>query len=494
MDEHVGSASVEPSGEELKQLPDSVRLVLDVTEPELVAELTAHPEGELRTTFALSALRIGILTLKQAQGRLDAEMVKREADRLLSELGHALGKHHESVTDDIADSLQQYFDPKSGRFNERINRLIDEGGELEAFMRQQIGPEDSQLAKTLAAHLGENSPIMKRLSPEDSDGFLKALTEAVDAALSAEREAILEEFSLDNEGSALSRLVKRVETSQREITGEFSLDDEDSALARLRRELLDVLEKHKKAADEFHTDVSEKLAAMTARREEASRSTRHGEIFEEAVRHFVAVECKKVGDIPEDISNTVGLIKNCKVGDVVIALGPESLASGARIVVEAKESGGYTLAKALGEIETARKNRAADVGLFVFSKQTAPPNLAPMARYGTDIVAVWDSEDPQVDVFLTAALSVARAICTQEAAARRGAEIDFEPAERAIRAIEKLLGGLEEIKAAGETIQSGSQKILHRVGIMKSELERQVSALDIAMGDLKAALPPSKTE
>ncbi|HUS45354.1 MAG TPA: hypothetical protein VM219_04895 [Phycisphaerae bacterium] len=494
MGEHMDPASPPASEQGPKEQPDSVQLILNVTDPELVAELVARPEGEPRTAFALSALRIGILTLKQAQGRLDAETIKHESDRLLLELGHALKAHQQTVTNVVADSLQEYFDPKSGRFNERINRLIAKDGDLEILLRQQIGLDDSQLAKTLAAHLGENSPIMRRLSPEDSDGFLNLLTKVVNGALLAQREAILAEFSLDKEESALSRLVKRVETSQGKITSEFSLDDENSALARLKRELLEVLGQHKRAADEFHTDVSEKLAAMTARREEALRSTRHGEDFEEEVRRFVAAECQKVGDIPKDTSNTVGLIKNCKVGDVVIELGPESSAPGVKIAVEAKESGGYTLAKALEELETARKNRGADVGLFVFSRRTAPAEQNPMARYGKSIVAVWDFEDPRTDVCLTAGLSVARAICTQEDAARRGAEIDFEPAEKAIRAIEKLSGGLEEIKAAGTTIQSGSQKILIRVGIMERELHRQVSALDATVGDLKSALPSSETE
>jgi hypothetical protein len=89
---------------------------------------------------------------------------------------------------------------------------------------------------------------------------------------------------------------------------------------------------------------------------------------------------------------------------------------------------------------------------------------------------------------------VARAICTQEAVSRHGAKIDFEPIEKAIRAIEKLLNGLAEIKTAGDTIQSGSLKILVRVEIMERELNRQVSALDTAVGDLKSALPPSGTE
>lgn len=467
--------------------PERLRLSLVVTDPELVAELLARPEGEPREAFALAALRIGILTLKQAQGRLDADTIRHESERLLANLAHALAEHQRAVTTQIAGSLREYFDPTSGRFNERVNRLIAKDGELAALLRQQVGPEDSQLARTLASHVGEASPIMKMLSPEDSRGFLRALTQAVETALAQERAAILTEFSLDREDSALSRLVKRVETSQGEITGEFSLDNEASALARMRRELLGVLAEHRKAADDFRTEMAAKLAAMTTRREEALRSPRHGQDFEAEVRRFITDAAQRAGDVAEDTSNTTGLIKNSKVGDLVVTLGPECVAAGARIVAEAKESGGYTLAKALDELETARKNRGASVGLFVFSRQVAPPDLEPMRRYGSDVVVVWDPQDPQSDPFLTAGLTVARAICTQEAGARDRRPVDLTSIEKAIRAVEKLAGGLDEIRGSGETIQTASARILDRVRIMGDELRRQVRALDDRLADFKSA-------
>lgn len=471
-----------------------VKLRLEVTDPELIVELLARAEGEERREFALLALRIGILTLKQATGRLDADTIKHEADRLLSELSNALTNHQNSVAKDVEGSLEKYFDPKDGRFSERIDRLISKNGELELFMNRQVGSEDSQLAKTLSIHLGENSPIMKLLSPKESEGFLKAMTQSVEEALTAQRNTILSEFSLDNKESALSRLVKRVETSQGEITDEFSLDKEDSALARLKRELTEVLSKHKEAADEFREVVTKKLTAMTTRREESLRSTRHGEDFQNAVKFFVSEECNKTGDIPDDCSRTTGIIKNSKVGDLVIELGPDCSASGTRVVIESKESSGYSLSKALGELEIARKNRSAQTGVFVFSKMIAPPELEPMRRYGNDIVAVWDADDISTDAYLSAALSVARAICTQEVAARSSVVIDFEPAEKAIRAVEKLSEGLNAIQKAGETIQSGSERILERVKIMEKELKRQVEILDGTIADLKTMSSPHENE
>ncbi|MHC4598730.1 MAG: hypothetical protein ACYS47_06975 [Planctomycetota bacterium] len=489
MSETIEPLAMPERGTEALTGEATVQLSLTVAEPELVAELLARAEGEARNRFALSALRIGILTLKQAEGRLDAETIRHESERLLASLAGSLDQHQKKVAGDVAGSLEKYFDPRGGRFSERIERLIAKDGELERFMHDQVGPEHSSLARTLAAHLGEHSPIMKTLSPADSEGFLAALAKKVDAALAAQREAILAEFTLDCEDSALSRLVKRVESSQGEVAGEFSLDNEKSALARMKRELVEVLAEHKKAADDFRAEVSSKLADMTARREEARSSPRHGAIFENALRDVLTDESQKVGDVAQDTSNTTGLIKNCKVGDVVIRLGPDSAAPGACIVVEAKEKERYALQKALEEIERGRKNRGASVGLFVFSKTTAPEGLDPMKRYGSDIVVVWDPEKPETDVYLAAALTVARAICTQEATAGRGTSVDFEPAEKAILAVEKLSKGLDQIRTNSETIQSGVGKILDRVRIMDAELHRQVGVLKDALDRIRAALP-----
>ena len=53
------------------------------------------------------------------------------------------------------------------------------------------------------------------------------------------------EFSLDDESSALSRLVSRVDDAQRKIASQFSLDDERSALARMKRELQSLINDHR---------------------------------------------------------------------------------------------------------------------------------------------------------------------------------------------------------------------------------------------------------
>ena len=57
---------------------------------------------------------------------------------------------------------------------------------------------------------------------------------------------VTDEFSLDKEDSALSRLVGRVESARSQITAEFTLDEKGSALSRMRRDLLEVMESQRK--------------------------------------------------------------------------------------------------------------------------------------------------------------------------------------------------------------------------------------------------------
>src|SRR5437762_1064567 len=71
----------------------------------------------------------------------------------------------------------------------------------------QSGSEDSQKVRTPAALIGDNSPLMKILDPEEADGLVATLRESVDEALRGEREKILSQFSLDDKQSAISRLV-----------------------------------------------------------------------------------------------------------------------------------------------------------------------------------------------------------------------------------------------------------------------------------------------
>ncbi len=494
---------------------EACRLDFVVDDPLIVPELLAYEAGPERDRFALTAVRIGVLALKQAQGRLDADVIRSESDRLLGMLEERLGNHQRTVQDQVAATLREYFDPRSGRFNERVEQFVKSGGELERMLRTQIGTSDSELARTLAAHVGEQSTLMRILRPSEKEGLLNSLTLEMQKALEAQRDAILCEFSLDNGGGALARLVKelterhgaladglkesvnevmtefsldkpdsalsrlvgQVESAQRKISSEFSLDEQNSALARMKKELEQLIEKSNKDNDEFRAHVRASLAALQARKDESLRSTRHGLEFEHALYACVAEAGQAAGEIVEHTAGCVGLIRNCKVGDVVLTLGAEHAAAGSRIVIEAKQDASYRLADALREMEEARKNRDACAGVFVFSARTCGGEITPLARYGNDIVVVWDCEDASTDIVLKAGLSVARALCAKAGADRKALDIDLERMQKAMLEVERQVQGIDEIRKHAQSIRSCADKIEDRARIVSSNIVRSTTIL-----------------
>ena len=76
------------------------------------------------------------------------------------------------------------------------------------------------------------------------------------------------------------------------------------------------------------------------------------------------------------------------------------------------------------EIEQARKNRNAQQGLFVFSRVSAP-TMEPFARFGADVIVVWDAEDPQTDAYLRAGIEISRALCLRSGQEASRQQIDF---------------------------------------------------------------------
>jgi hypothetical protein len=219
-------------------IAESVLLTLLVSDHESVAELLQKADGRERDEYALAALRIGILSLKHARGQIDADAVRREGERLLVDLKATLDQSRTDIHTNLTNALKEYFDPSSGRFQERVERLIKQDGDLEQVLRRQIGNDGSELAKTLAAHIGANSPLMKLLNPEEADGLVSSIRTTIAAVVGEEQSNILSEFSLDNDQGALKRLVNeltqangKLKTDLAEEIGtvvqEFSLDKED---------------------------------------------------------------------------------------------------------------------------------------------------------------------------------------------------------------------------------------------------------------------------
>jgi hypothetical protein len=481
-------------------------LTLPVSDPEVLAELQRH-DGEDRDHFALSALRIGVLALRSAAGQIDAASIREAGASLVAEVRELLSARATELTERLGAALTQYLDPQSGLLPQRMQAILREDGELDRLLRSHVGEDDSLLARSLAAHLGEGSPVFRLLSPTDAGGLRVQLTKTIEDALAEQRRHILREFSLDQKGSALSRIVaefslddeasamsrmsKMLAATGEQIGKNLTLDDESSALARLRRELLATIEQIARNNVEFQAQVREALARLDGRKREQARAPRHGLEFEQRLGTLLAEEASRLGDLHEATGDTTGTIKQCKRGDYVIELGAESAAAHARIVWEAKDKQAYSLRAALAEIDEARRNRQAQVGVFVFSRATAPEGLESLQRHGSDIVIVWDADDAASDMLVRAAYSLARALAVRERRTDRESQAAIGEIERASRGIEKQVSHLDEVRRWAETVKGHGEKIVERSTRMAEELRREVERLDAQVASMRTDRAPA---
>jgi len=504
---------------------EPIYLHLSVTDPETIAALSESTDGRDRQELALTALKIGILSLKAARGSVDGTAIRQEGDRLLGTLEERLGKHRELMDEALGGTLRSYFDPASGAFTERVQRLLRHDGELATVIGSQVETARRTLDGLLAQHLGEESPLRALLSPEDGNAFIAALRTQVQQALELQSEAIghefsldlpdsalsrlvrelkdrhgdlekslgervasvVGEFSLDNKDSALSRLVGRVEQAQGQISEQFSLDNPESGLTRIVQRLDRFESAQRERSHEFEMRVNSLLERIVTRRDDARRSTLHGNEFEQRVGEQLQSWCLAAGDVMDAVGDTSGVISRCKVGDFVATMGSDSAAPGASIVIEAKARGVCTLKTTLEEADLARRNRGASVCLFVHSAQTAPSGLPELHRWGQDIVVIWDAEDAATDVRLKAGFLLAKALCLRANLHEEEEAASLSQMDVAIEAIRKQIAGFEEIKTSATTIVGGGDKILRRARLMEEEIGKRLLSLTSHMDRLRAA-------
>ncbi len=377
--------------------------------------------------------------------------------------------------------LERLLRQQIGSEDSELCRALANHVGADSQLMQILNPDQSKglmsaIRDTLDGQLAEQREhVLKQFSLDNKEGalfrFISELTENqghLSEKLNGKIDEVVKEFSLDSEESALSRLVRNVDRAQRTITSEFSLDAEDSALsrlkkmmedtnstlhshlsldddksalARLRKELFGLLKEHTEKSIKFQEEVKGSLNAMIVKRDERNKSTRHGDDFEAALCEYLIREAQAAGDIATPTGNSVGSIKNCKKGDCVVELGPDNTCAGSKLVVEAKEDDSFTLAKARSELDIAKKNRDACVGVFVFSGSTAPEAVEPLNRIGNDVYIIWDAEDPTTDLFLKAGMALARAAlrpyrynrCPGRSRLRRDRQVDSRNRE-AVRA------------------------------------------------------------
>lgn len=494
----------------------AVNVALRDLRPEAITNfgaLTPTQQGHL----AHEAWLIGYRAVTSAHRLAEEARLSDVKKTLLEDLDAQLRAHAERQTQRLQAELGRYFDPESGQLGERLRQLTGDGGTLPTLLDRHLGPQNSILVETLVKHVGEQSPLFKKLSPTDNEGLLQLMSERLQQAMDAQSCSFQKALDPQCEGGAIRRFfdglrdeLKRAEGDQAEqlklalaaldTTKEGSLLNQlrrdtqkareqllhainpeavGSPLAIIRTSLEERLERHaksqqeqleeaQKASVELHRDLREAMQRLEVRRHEEQRSSRGGRLFEDAVLDYVQQVVGGNGYIVEGTGASVGSIPSCKTGDAVIQYPVDHAFCDERVVVEAKHDKSYTVSAALQELEKARANRGARVGIFVMARSHAAPGFPTFSRYGQDVLVTWDAENPTSDPYLQGALMVGLALAIRHRTA--AAEGDLQALQGIEQRIAKEVERLQEIQEAAAKIRkqvdaidklssTGSQKL-----------------------------------
>src|SRR5690349_13478774 len=102
------SVEIFQAGRPTAEIPSELILQLHVTEKDSITELMIRTGGRDREEYALTALRIGLLSLRHARGQVDAEAVRREADRLVTKFNGLMENYRNQLNDQLTTTLKDY--------------------------------------------------------------------------------------------------------------------------------------------------------------------------------------------------------------------------------------------------------------------------------------------------------------------------------------------------------------------------------------------------
>jgi hypothetical protein len=484
---------------------DAIQATVTDRRADVVTTLVPLNEAQ-RQGFVTDAWTIGVRAIMNAHRNADEARLADVGKSILEDVDRELETYVVRQQEVFVQMLKRYFDPKDGQVAVRIESFIKDGGELARAMEKYLAPEHGALARTLARELGENSALLKKLSPTDNEGIVHVLETRIEQALEQNQAAITKALdplaqdgavarflstlrkdmekadndrsrqltlvtkALDanDEASLLSRLMRETQSVRVAFLRAMNPDEPGSPLAVLKTSLTTLLDKHAKSQSEAMTAIEERqqkldqyirdsVARIEERRRGDARSARGGTNFEEIALRFIQRTVQGAPVVADSTGGSVGACPGSKVGDQVLRFSDESIYAGSALVVEIKHDASYTVSRALAELEVARRNRGAQVGLFVMARSHAPSGFPEMARYGNDILVTWDAEDEGSDPYLHAGVILGLALASRQ---RRPAdEGDVKALADIEHRIHQELARHEKMKKLAERIRKDAEEL-----------------------------------
>jgi hypothetical protein len=351
----------------------SMDLTLIITDRNALAYLAQFEEEETKCEKALEALKVGVIAIQSASPTLDTQVVQAKFSEVEGRMREQMAEFQMKVKDDLC----RYFEEQEGVVPRSIDGVFGENGALTRTFQNFFDPNEGKLSRLMQAQIGPQSTFGKALDPQNKQGIVALVEARVRELVEAKLDEVLQQFSLDEDGSAMSRLQRML--------------------------------------SEFFVRLNQSLGIKAATEAEAKKGHVKGMVFEEDLYQSFAEIGRELGDDTELVRGTVGSISRCKKGDVLATLGETSGAPGQKVVFEIKDQP-FRLKDAIDELQEAKKNREATCGIFVFARGCEPSEVGDFRKLGEDFYVTVDKEDLAAGkalLFLDSAYKTCAGLCTR---------------------------------------------------------------------------------
>jgi len=409
-----------------------------ITDANVLKYLSQFTDEMVQQEKLLEALRIGVTAIQSASPTLDTGFVENRFGDLELQLKEYLGEFQK----DIQDGLERYLQDGSGVLPKKLDDLFGDSGQLGRVFSGFFDPESGKLSRLMESHVGPESPIGRTLNPSNKHGVV----------------AILE-----------SRVKELVQEQLEDVTRELSLDTQDSAMSRLQQMLTESFGKLNRA-----------LGQKEGTDEEAKKGHVKGIRFEKELYHeFFADLCIGFDDEPALVRGISGHLDGNKTGDLMSTLGESTGAPGANIVVEVKDRE-VKLKDARAELQEAKLNRKAAVGIFVFAEGTEPAEVGDFRRIGDDFFCTVSKDDLAEGrplLYLDTAYRIARAMAVAAQRKESASEVDLSKIENHVEALGQWAARLTEMAKKAKTIRNNGQFIEDLAHEMKVDIDERIQSV-----------------
>ncbi|MFB6088427.1 MAG: hypothetical protein ABEK36_01470 [Candidatus Aenigmatarchaeota archaeon] len=237
------------------------------------------------------------------------------------------------------------------------------------------------------------------------------------------------------------------------------------------------------------TEILKEVSAEKAAEEERKKGTQKGFDFQDdKVGPNLGELARVFGDNVENTSEESGPLGD--VGDFVVRINSEDCGGiETKIVFEAKDRKDYSRKKILKELENAKKNRGAEVGVMVFSQEAASSLRSEIKHYqyySNDKCFVCCIDDTTIP--LEVAYKRARYLATKKTLEEE-AEVDIKQVENLASAIDRKLEEFSNIKRSItedkntliESLEDSYDGIYEKLDNLEKDLQKSVDKFGSAI-------------